>query len=224
VLPLLFASGAGAQSIIWTYNAQIPKTDGYLPRLTNDVGGNWTMIAESGTRFSNLEFETGVATNAWEYNFNSFFRRDATGGPISWYPTPNSPWIENAPEGTAVAGHAPSIAEGWSSGPGYGYDWLLEVHQGNTQGLSLWYTLGGCAMPLSSSGCVNNAVTWYGSPQQYDEGFNPSVSIDAWNGCCPFAVVEVHQANTGMTDLWYHVGSLSLSGSKPSVTWGLRSK
>jgi hypothetical protein len=60
LLPL-FACGAGAQSINWTYNGQIYKTNGYLPRLINDLMGNWTLIGQAGTGFSDLEFETGVA-------------------------------------------------------------------------------------------------------------------------------------------------------------------
>jgi hypothetical protein len=49
------------------------------------------------------------------------------------------------------------------------------------------------------------------SGDQYDTGFNPSVAMDSFNlysSTVGTTVVEVHQAGLGMSDLWYHVGTI----------------
>jgi len=211
VLPLLFASGAGAASITWSQQNYNTGSVGYLPRLASDSWYQWSDIFETSTGFNYLAYQTaadceGFITCPW--------------GGVNWAPYA---FYEIDSSGNYIIGHAPSISIVSNSSYYSYYTTALEVHQGGQDnGSELWYTLGSCnpgGYPASCGG-----VDWLTS-QSYDTGHNPSVSIDASTNNARPSVVEVHQAGTNLSDLWYHVGTLTpaattAASNPPSITWG----
>jgi hypothetical protein len=105
-------------------------------------------------------------------------------------------------------GHAASIALARGNNK---YDTAIEVHQGGQDGGSaLWYTT--ATTKLSSTYELPGSLTW-GTTQEYDHGFNPTVAADdssfiSQTNPAVELVVETHQADSGSSDLWYHVGWL----------------
>jgi hypothetical protein len=207
MLPLLFASGAGAQGIIWNDPTmqQPPYASAYLPRLATDTYLNWVFINATGPGFELLATDSGFDPNQ--------------NGVVNW--AQYGPTLESPPSGGGVIGHAPSLSifPVSVSNSIYLNDIFLEVHQGTQHnGEQLWYTLGTCALD-SSYDCVGSP-NWLAG-QEFDAGFNPSVSIDtSVINSTTAPIVEVHQLSSSSSVFWYHVGALNYPTSTPSVVWG----
>lgn len=192
---LLFAGGIKAGDITISWQVSGSKISaGYLPKVASDGIQNVVTIAETGTGLSAFEQELG------SYGL----------GVVNWSGT--SSYLYSPPQTTPQIGHAPSIALAYDGSDNY--DGAVEVHQGGQDSeSSLWYQIGSNAPPSFS------AISW-GPATQYDTGYNATVAADL-NGksLTSATVVEVHQAASGQSALWYHVGVLTL-GPSPSITWG----
>jgi hypothetical protein len=215
-LSLLLAGGAAAQTIAWTQSGSYDTLGGgYLPRVANDGGLGFASVFETGKGTSNLAYQT--ATESLPSNCQTIS--------LSWSP---AAYVETNSQGY-VSGHAPGIALLTNMGSGAS---ALEVYQGTgDNGAALMYTLG--STPSNPLPCIESytypySYTW-SSSGQYDQGYNPTVAIDNYNtlniepvGSSPFTttVVEVHQAGEDLSDLWYHVGTLTYGLGTPSIVWG----
>jgi hypothetical protein len=103
---------------------------------------------------------------------------------------------------------------------------VVEVHQGGQDdGSELWYRAG-----VLHPGTPPGATTWEAAEsfppntgQPYAGGYNPVVAVDQ-NPVVqenPYTtVVEVHQAERDLSQLWYRVGRLTYSETSPILTWG----
>jgi hypothetical protein len=196
LVALLLTSGVKAQDITVKWKVSDKKISvGYLPKVASDGIQNVVTIAETGTGLSAFEQELG------SYGL----------GVINWSGT--SSYLFSPPQTTPQVGHAPSIALAYSGKTNY--DSAIEVHQGGQEGgSSLWFQIGSNAPPSFSN------INWLAATQ-YDTGFNATVAADL-NGpaaATTSTVVEVHQAASGLSALWYHVGTLTL-GASPSMSWG----
>jgi hypothetical protein len=144
--------------------------------------------------------------------------QDATGsGPLAYqtgsYPGGSADWISwnygNSDYGSGTNPNAalamiPVDNANWVAG--------IEVHQGGqNNGSALWSHTAVSGWPITANLTWTNGV-------QYDTGFNPTVAIDPIGG---FEVVEVHQAASGISNLWYHVGTFQVDMfGVASLTWG----
>jgi hypothetical protein len=195
LVAVLLASGVKAQDITVTWKVSGKKISvGYLPKVASDGIQNVVTIAETGTGLSAFEQELG------SYGI----------GVVHWSGT--SSYLFSPPQTTPQIGYAPSIALAYDGANNY--DGAIEVHQGGQEGeSSLWFQIGRNAPPFFSK------INWLAA-SQYDRGFNATVAADL-NGPSntKTTVVEVHQAASSLSALWYHVGTLTL-GASPSMSWG----
>jgi hypothetical protein len=196
-------SEAGVTIINWTSVSGTVAYNGYLPRSASDwVYGTVTMF-ESGKEFAGIEYATG----------NGIFA-----------PTPTTiQWNAVTPMNGEV-GHATSVALAAADK----YDAAIEVHQGGQDGgAQLWYSLGSGKLGGTLSEQIPPTIKWAAS-QSYDTGFNPSVAVDNSNylsNPINTTVVEVHQAASGSSQLYYHWGLLlGINTSSPSMLWGPATK
>jgi len=206
-LMLLFMGTANAQYpsyIDWATQHQATGSSGYLPRLasdgiTNDGPASNISLYQTTTGFAEFHFRTGGTPDL--YHSDLFWS-----GPIAG--------IANPPE----VGHAPGVAMAAVGFPITATDVLMEVHQGGQDnGSELWYRAGQGGV---GSVEVDTAALNWGGAHVYDHGFNPTIAFDQSSGD-PLekpTIVEVHQAQEGASDLWYHVGQISAGSSSPSVS------
>jgi len=178
---------------------------GFMPKVAadgccfaDDLG-----VAETGTGFSALEGWKGIPGVEGD-----------TLVPIVWCGTDVTSQIGHAPSAALFAWS--DAADDGSYGP-WQDDLAIEVYQGSqSNGTALWYRLG--SFEGNSDLC---GMSWAATPQQYDQGYNPSIAVDHngpnsgliayFNGLnTKGTVVEVHQAGDDVVSpLWYHVGTLS---------------
>jgi hypothetical protein len=194
VMALALCSAAQGQSITWVEKGGTTGSSLYLPRLASDYFESFLAVGQQSTALGSLGYLAGTTydcTSAHAICWNAGHDDQGT----------------NPSVGLTVMTELPNVK----------LETAVEVHEGT--GGALFYHTGTEAYPLISA-----FVTWNNS-KQYDSGYLPSVSID------PFpldhlpgftaTVVEVHQAGTGVSKLWYHVGTLSLSSTgTPSLSWG----
>jgi hypothetical protein len=203
LLPLLLAGGANAQ--VWSQYVELPNSSAAAPRLATDVFGTWMSIGQSQAGFSYLPFALGYGADG-----------DLEGS-VSWV----QQGFENTSSGNVI-GQAPSISI--FNNPYLledGMDFVLDVHQAinGSQLTQLDYTLGLCYQ--TETGCTYDGTS---TPAPYDNGANPTVSIDAYAtnyNAIPF--VEVHQQTEGYSQLYYHVGYFNANyfyGNGELFTWG----
>jgi hypothetical protein len=76
---------------------------------------------------------------------------------------------------------------------------VVEVHEGGSNIGTLWYRVG----------TINGLEISWSAPQQYDTGYNPSISISG------SIIVEVHNATNTRGPMMYKIGTISGS----SITW-----
>ncbi len=195
LLSLLLADGAQAADITVSWQVKGHKIGtGYLPKLASDGLQNVVVIDEIGTGLSAFQSQIGTLLPS----------------SVSWAGVWE--YLYSPPQTTHQIGHAPSIALGYDGADNY--DTAVEVHQGgqDDEG-SLWYQIGSNSPPSFSD------IVWKAA-FQYDTGYNATVAADL-NGPSntTATVVEVHQATSNESALWYHVGKLDL-GASPSLTWG----
>ncbi len=200
---LLAANQAKAlnEYISWTV-FESPYATGYLPRVAIDEDYGAINIFQSNTGYQTVLYETGNNQKA---------SNPAGLGSTLWNPDLTI---------NGEVGHAAGIALAW----GNGYDTAIEVHQGGQDGGgALWYTM--ATTKLSSTYQIPTVLHW-GASSQYDEGFNPTVGVDnsSWDtgvNAGVEQVVEVHQATSNLSALWYHVGWLENPDSaSPTFVWG----
>jgi hypothetical protein len=200
---ITLCGGAHAQSISWlTKGEKIASGDWYLPVLASDYNGDFVVVGQGGTGTeSHLKDQTAA------YDFGTGYSKTLT-----WSGTYTSDY---------TTGHAPSVALAFEyfDSPPESYDVAVEVHQGGQDdGAALWSHVAVTGSPIPAT------LTWT-KGDQYDKGYNPKVAIDPFPIYGPIAnintVVEVHQAGEGISDLWYHVGSLAVyADGKTYLTWG----
>jgi hypothetical protein len=212
---LLLAGAIHAQDITIKWNVSgNPLTTYFLPKVASDGIQNVVVIAETGTGLSAFEDQLGSYQDLPKYKVNWTGVSSALYGP------------------TLQIGHAPSIALAYDTKNNY--DTAIEVHQGGQDSeSSLWFQLGSNAPPFFSGinwgpatqlgpGHMSTPIFCYPSCPvvPYDNGYNPTVAADL-NGSSASSttVVEVHQSDKGVSNLYYHVGILKL-GSSPSISWG----
>ena len=220
---LLLAGGTRAQDITidWLVSpTNISGFTGYIPKLASDGQNIVVTIAGTGTGLSAFEHELGPY-------------QPLSSAQVSWtgtaYPI-YGPSLQ--------MGQAPSIALAF--GAASDYDTAIEVHQGGQDSeSSLWFQLGSIGNPVTSASEINwgkanqlGPGPWGCGPYprgcgagKFDFGNNPTVAAD--NNLGPAGssdvsqatIVEVHQAEAGLSALYYHVGVLTL-GASPSISWG----
>jgi hypothetical protein len=211
---LLLAGTTQARDItINGWKSGDPLLSSFSPKLASDGQFNVVTIAETGTGLSALETELGAY-------------RDLPAR-VSWTGTAD---LLYGP--TQQIGLAPSIALAYDDTDNY--DVAIEVHQGGQDSeSSLWFQLGSNAPPSFSAinwgpatrlgpGHRSVAGCLYPCPvPPFDNGYNPTVAADLSGppSLTSATVVEVHQADTGESALYYHVGVLAL-GPSPSISWG----
>ncbi len=192
----------------WPIDKVVPVGDGGIfPRIAVDGaygGGAIIMFEWGGPGVSTIGYETG----------NTNWSAPPLEPSVDWCCSPGNNM--NNEMGRALSVGLVSSST-WQIG---GYDTAIEVHQGEAD--QLWYSVGSAKVNTSQNIAVN--VDW-ASSQSYDRGFNPTVGVDnSQGGAVPPAVsaaaVEVHQAQSGSSELWYHFGLLmGIHGSSPSMTW-----
>jgi hypothetical protein len=195
LVALLFASGAKAGDITISPVTTATIGSGYLPKVAADNFQTAVSISETATGLSPLQNQTGVYTDV---------------PPSLNWSGPYHP-INNP---TPQLGLSPSIALAYDGGSFY--DNAVEVHQGGQKNdSSLWIQLGNSSTALSSG--TSPTIDWSGTTL-YDTGYNPTIAVDLNHPLGnTTTVVEVHQAGTDLSMLWYHVGTLTL-GTAPSMS------
>jgi len=207
-LTVLAAAALNAEtiSISWNTVEQAPPLNEglFLPRVASDWVYGSILMYQNGPGFTGIGYQDGNG--------------NPPGGPLTgvdWCCYPGNSMNSEVGKATSVGLANATNANGVT------HDTALEVHQGGQDGGSLlWYSLG--TAKLSSSQRIPDTVNWAAS-QSYDNGFNPTVGVDnSYYLANPVnaAVVEVHQAASGRSDLWYHFGLLmGINGSSPSMAW-----
>jgi hypothetical protein len=199
------AVSALSQSITWYDKGSeaAGETLWYQPKLAGDGFGDFIVVGLDGTTTLGLMADWAGYNPRGETSLNG------------------------ASYGTLFAvGASPSIAT--QAIPAGGCASLsntaVEVHQGSeNNGESLWSETSQYRSAYFFDTTTFGPVTFTGA-QQYDNGYNPSVAIDI--APCDvnvdnLPVVEVHQAEAGISDLWYHVGTLMYAGYNfQTITWG----
>ena len=202
VSALLLANAGRAENITIVFADSVAAGNGWLPKIASDGQvGMTNLIYQIGTGDARLEYESGmldsgIALFYWSGPYNIF----------------------SSTQPTNEIGHDPSIAMVNCAIPactGFPYYVanVIQVHQGGQDnGAALWYRTG---VERNAS-----AATW-AAAQRYDTGYNATVALDQWNSSpTTTTVVEVHQAGKDLSELWYHVGTLTYSDSSVTVTWG----
>jgi hypothetical protein len=197
LLILIVSVAVHAQSINWVQKAKSlgSKSNGYLPRVASDgattgLGSSTVTIYQNATNFAEFKYQTGQSYSLYDSE-------------LSWETTPNS--IDDE------VGHEASIAMTAVGEYGIYTDLAFEAHQGGQDnGAELWYRAGQGGYGIQS---YPVDLTW-GGGFSYDTGFNPAVALDQTSS----TIVEVHQAASGASTIWYHVGEISAGGSVPSVS------
>jgi hypothetical protein len=215
VSAVLLAAPGSAENIGIVWTSGVAAGNGWLPKMASDGQvGKTTLIYQIDTDMARFEYENGYFNiySPWMY----------------WTFGPDS--ILSSSDPSKEIGHAPDIAmvtcplAGCAATPyAAAISNVVEVHQGGPVTIgpivvpgsapSLWYRTG---VTVPSSG----ATSW-ATASSYDAGYNPRVAVDqykTWGGST--TVIEVHQAGVDMSDLWYHVGTLTYSASSVSITWG----
>jgi hypothetical protein len=202
MLTLLFAAAAQAQSIDWVQKGTSlgSKSTGYLPRVASDgastgLGSSTISIYQTGTGFATFEYQAGQSYSLYDPE-------------LKWGATPST--IDGE------IGHEPSIAMTATGEYGIYNDLVFEAHQGGQDnGAELWYRAGQGSYGIQSYP-VN--LTWAGA-HSYDTGFNPAVALDQSSTLSQQpTIVEVHQAASSASTIWYHVGHITAGSSTPSVS------
>jgi hypothetical protein len=205
VSAVLLAAPGSAENIGITWGGGVAAGNGWLPKIASDGSvGNTTLIYQVDTGMAKFQYENGYFDVYSPWIFWTF-------GPYN---------IFSSSEPGNEIGHSPSIAMvncPLSACAGSPYSSsisnVIQVHQGGQDsGSALWYRTG----VIGSSGKTTWAVANF-----YDTGFNPTVAVDqyiTWGSTT--TVIEVHQAGVDMSELWYHIGTLTYSASSVSVTWG----
>ena len=204
---LASAGPVQAQSINWldkdiyVGNSEIKW---YQPKLAGDAFGNFVVVGyDSGTTLGPLSYWTGF--NPW--NETSL---DGTGS--------STEYAEGAAPSAAMANFS-----SWIS-----YSAVVDVHQGGqNNGTALW-----SHVALYDNSPIGATLS-FTDGLEYDSGYNASVAADpngyGWSPInvdsptgAATTVVEVHQVVAGRSsNLWYHVGSLSVTESGvPTLSWG----
>jgi hypothetical protein len=212
VLTLLMTAAlcgsAKAQTITWVLkDAVVDEGSWYLPRLASDgneakyfwdTPGPELVVAgqEFAGGFEPFQYMTGV----WD-----------SGEAVTWGSFSEYSEVENP--AVAMATFCPVYC--------YLFDAIVEVHQGGQDsGSALWYRI---ASVNVTSTPIPSRLPW-STAAKYDQGFNPTIAMDPvasidTNTEAP--IVEVHQAAAGVSNLWYHVGQVSMTKSGAvSLTWG----
>lgn len=185
----------------------------YVPKVASDGIQNVATIAETGTGLSPFQTELGTY-------------QALTPSQVSW--TGIASYLYGP---TKQIGANPSIALAFDGADDY--DAAIEVHQGGQDSeSSLWFQLGSNAPPFFSAIHWGDAAQlgpgpWHCGPfplgcgaSKFDYGYHPTVAADLeGSSSTSTTVVEVHQADTSGTALYYHVGVLTL-GPSPSISWG----
>lgn len=192
-LALALCGAAQGQSITWVEKNGTTGGSLYLPRQASDYFESFVVVGQQSTALGSLGDLAGTTDDC------------TSAHAICW----NS--------GHDDEGTNPSVGlTVMTEPPNFKIDTAVEVHEGT--GGALFYHTGTSPYPLFDT------IQWNDSTK-YDNGYNPSVSIDP----IPLdhlpgftaTVVEVHQAGTGVSNLWYHVGTLSMSSTgTPSLSWG----
>jgi hypothetical protein len=203
---LALAGRAPAQSITWYDKGTeaASETPWYHPRIAGDGFGDFVVVGLDETTTSGLLADWAGNNPLGETSLNG-----ADYGILF-----------------ALDGSFPSIAtqstfDGGGGGCG-SLNTAVEVHQGGQNGgAALWSEI---SVYTFEFGDTTFGPLSFTGAQNYDTGYNPSVAIDI-APCLPnndnLPVVEVHQAASGMSGLWYHVGTLANAGySSQTLTWG----
>jgi hypothetical protein len=203
---LAFAGRLQAQSVTWL------DKDIYVgsstikwaqPKLAGDASGDFAVVGyNSGTTLGPLSYWTG---------FN--------------------PWNETSLNGSGsnteyAVGAAPSVAMVNFSNY-IPYSAVVDVHQGGqNNGAALW-----SHVAVYPGAPIGSTLT-FSDGLEYDNGYNATVAADPNSfGSSPIGidyptsgyttVVEVHQAAAGISGLWYHVGTVTVTDTGvPTLTWG----
>jgi hypothetical protein len=199
---LALAASAHAQTITWDHKdvELTTKAKWYHPKITSDDDGDFVIVG----------FQDGTSL-----------------GPIAYW-TGNNTYGETTLDGVATSteyavGASPSAAMAWVSVNGNYSGAVVDVHQGGQRnGAALWSHL------APFSGLPIGPTLTFTDGQEYDTGYHASVAANqTYNALAgplpelPTALVEVHQAGTGYSDLWYHVGTLSVNSEGTiSLVWG----
>jgi hypothetical protein len=200
LLTLLLSAAAQAQSISWVQEAKSlsSKSNGYLPRVASDgsstgLGSSTVSIYQDATGFAEFKYQTGQASSLYDPE-------------LSWGSTIAGIYGE--------IGHQASIAMTATGEYGIYNDVVFEAHQGGQDnGGELWYRAGQGPYGIQP---YPVDLSW-GAGYSYDTGFNAAVALDQSISSSP-TIVEVHQAASGASTIWYHVGQITAGGSVPTVS------
>jgi hypothetical protein len=207
IASLALAAHMSAQTITWANQDTILDgsydTNWYRARVASDQLEDFVVVG-----FDNTTTAPGELAY-WTSNNNAGNNLSVT----------SLPGISNGQNYTAGSNPSIAMASSWCL-PTNG---IVEVHQGN--GADMYSYIGG--FPRAGIG----STVGFTDGQQYDVGFNPAVGMNLNAENCPdypnltpfadFTVVEVHQANSGPSNLWYHVGTLSENAEGAlSFSWG----
>jgi hypothetical protein len=217
---LIFAALGGntsAQSISWTDKGThiISGNNWYRPKIAADFDGDVVVMGlVDGTTLGPMDYWTGL-----------------------------NPMSETSLDGVdhgfeiTTGGFAPSVAMLQSTTsvfPNLGgiaaLGAVIDAHQGGQHGGAALFS----GFAEYGGYPIGTTLKFVGG-QEYDIGYHPSVAIDpnftlesTSESEIPQAivstVVEVHQAAGGISDLWYHVGTIAIwvdgSGVPSSLKWG----
>jgi hypothetical protein len=199
---------APAQTISWSGKGTTvisTTTNWYQPKIAGDGVANFIMVGlDSGTSLGPLSYWT---------SFNEYLGGETSLNGILYtqeYDVGVSPSVALVEQG--IVGITGAV---------------VEVHQGGQRdGAALW-----SHVALYNPPPIENTLT-FTDALEYDTGYNASVAADPnrFFGSIPSMtdlVVEVHQAGAGISDLWYHVGTLTFccatmytNYNEVSLTWG----
>jgi len=215
-------NGQGASGPMWYHVGQVydSATITWGPAYNYDSGFN-PSVAISGSTVVEVHNGQGASGPMW-YHVGQISGSKITWGPAynydtGWNPSVavNGSTVIEVHNGQGQAGeiwyhvgqiHGKKIT--WE--PAYSYDWgynpsvalagstAIEVHNGQGGAGPMWYHVG----------TVGSSQIEWGPANTYDWGYNPKVAF--FIGDCyddPPTVMEVHNANSYPSDLWYHYGS-----------------
>jgi hypothetical protein len=204
-MALLCATRVGAVDVgIFWIQTGAAVGFGYLPKLASDGWGSFISIYQQSTDFAPFLYQTGFQQNP-----------DLFWNPSSFITSPTQPSDE--------VGHSPAVAMApYWVGTSLSEDNLIEVHQGGQDGgAALWYRVG--QIPPGQVQPTGSDVAWQAA-QEYNTGFNPAIALDQYCSSCAAGtttIVEVHQAQSGTSQLWFHIGTFGgLGTSTPTVSFG----
>jgi hypothetical protein len=194
---------AMAQSISWIEMDNPTGTNAYLPKLAGDGNGYFVLVGQDTTGTGEMLYQTGWTPS------------EMPASSVSW----------NAAQ-TLATGSGPSVAAATLFGQGDpSYEAAVEIHRAG-KGTSAALLSRVALWPQADPPTAMPATLIWSDDHQLGQGFNPSVSLDIlhwWEDTPDSAtVVEVHQAESGMSDLWYRVGTLHVNTTTGTadLNWG----